>query len=127
MEGAEAALSQRLSQPQGEAAGEGVLPNLLDTTSFPEHLLVLFCFRRHLSPVFGVKTPDPPQGPTCRNRGRRRRWDRVPGLPACPVCLLILSSSSCASIFIEGKKRKPGGNPRKAEHVVISGVAAGAG
>lgn len=40
-----------------------MLPNLLlDTTSFPVHLLVLFCFRRHLSLVFGAKTPDPLPG-----------------------------------------------------------------
>lgn len=104
---------------------------LLNTVGFPMHLFVLLCFRRHLSLVSGEKNPDPPlpAPPSRLSPGQRQRWDRILGgkrreLTACPFLFrLILFSSSCASIFIEGKRRKTDGNPRKAEHLVIIRVA----
>lgn len=42
------------------------------------------------------------------------------GLTACLFLFaLALPSSSCASIFMAGRRRKPGGDPRKAERVVV--------
>lgn len=71
-----------------------MLPNLLlDTTSFPVHLLVLFCFRRHLSLVFGAKTPDPLPGSNLPESWPEAALGPRPGAPSLPVCLLILSSS----------------------------------
>lgn len=74
-----------------------MLPNsLLNTVSFPMHLLALFCFRRHLSLVFGEKSPDPPSlPPACLNPGQRQRWDCVrggkrAGLAACPFLFLLI-------------------------------------
>lgn len=108
-----------------------VLPDFpLHTVSFLVHLLALFCFRRHPRLVLQEKNPDPPSPPpTHPNPGQRQRWDPVlggkcVGLTACPfLFLLILFSNSCASIFIEGKRRKMDGNPRKAEHLVIIRIA----
>lgn len=45
------------------------------------------------------------------------------GLAASPfLLLLVLSSSSCASVFIQGKAREAEGNPRKVEHGMIRGA-----
>lgn len=111
-----------------EGAGGGALHRFpLHTISFPTHLLSLFWFCSHLSLVFGGKKhqTQPNPSPNCVNLGQRQHWDRITegkhtGFGACPfLFLLILFNSSCASIFIEGKRRKTDCNPRKAEHLVI--------
>lgn len=66
-----------------------MLPSLLlDTTSFPVHLLVLFCFRRHLSLVFGAKTPDALPGSNLPESWPEEALGLRPGAPSPPRLLV---------------------------------------
>lgn len=102
----------------GEAAGEAGLPHFLfKPISFPRCLLACFCLHRHLSLAFGDKSPDP--SPHLRDGGSTGSTARERGSSRPSLLLWVLFSSSCTSIFIEGKGRKTAGNPREVEHLVI--------
>lgn len=96
----------------GEAAGEAVLPHfLLNPISFPRCLLAFFCLHRHLSLALEEENPNPPlasKPPEFRPvAALGAQGGKEQCLAACPsLLLLVLFSSSCASIFIEGKGRK---------------------